>query len=372
MRGGGDGRGQGRDHDAVAPCLLGLVHRRVGAFEGAFHALACAQRGDARAEGDHHLLLVGHEEFAREFALQAHQGLVGVVLGGFGQQDDELFAAEARQHVLRAQVLAHDAGQVDERVVAGLVAEAVVELLEVVDVEQGDREPAAAALGACGFGLEHFFEATAVERAGELVVAHQAAGFLELGLQGGDALLDFARLLARGEQFVARAARFFLDAARLGHHLVEQGADLGNVAGLGDALGAAADAVVVGAGALGEARELVDETGEHVAQVALGLGQGVLELTLLEDELLEPAAGVVELARVGLGVDDLAQHLDLAAQPLVVEHELVDVAQEQTQEFEQAGAHLGVVCGGELDFAGERAQLLAELLQPLDRVIALE
>ena len=199
-------------------------------------------------------------------------------------------------------------------------------------------------------------------------MAHQAAGFLELGLQGGDALLGFAGLLARGQQFVARAAGFFLDGARLGHHLVEQRADLGDVAGLGDALRAVADAVVVGAGALGEARELVDETGEHVAQVALGLGQGVLELALLEDELLEPAAGVVELARVGLGVDDLAQHLDLAAQPLVVEHELVDVAQEQTQEFEQAGAHLGVVCGGELDFAGERAQLLAELLQPLNAV----
>ena len=133
-------------------------------------------------------------------------------------------------------------------------------------------------------------------------------------------------LAARDNELVARAACFVLDAAGLGHDLVEQGADLGDVVGLGDTLGALADAVVVGAGRFGEARELVDEAGEHVAQVALGLGQGVLELALLVDELLEAAAGVVDLAWIGAAVDDLAQHLDLPGEPAVVEHEFVDVA----------------------------------------------
>ncbi len=72
------------------------------------------------------------------------------VVGGLGQQDDELLAAVAGQHVLRTQVLAHDLGEVHQGVVADLVAEAVVELLEVVDVEQGDGESGAAALGARG------------------------------------------------------------------------------------------------------------------------------------------------------------------------------------------------------------------------------
>lgn len=93
----------------------------------------------------------------------------------------------------------------------------------MVDVEQRDGEPRAATLGARGFGLEHLVEATAVERAGELVVAHQAAGFLELVLQRDDALLRRRGLAAGDDELVARAACLVLDAASLGHDLVEQG-----------------------------------------------------------------------------------------------------------------------------------------------------
>ena len=63
-----------------------------------------------------------------------------------GQQHDELLAAVARHLVGRAQRLADDRGQRLQRLVAGAVAELVVEALEVVDVEQADRQRAAVAL----------------------------------------------------------------------------------------------------------------------------------------------------------------------------------------------------------------------------------
>ena len=94
-------------------------------------------------------MLVGHEELTGQLALQAGEGVVGLGGGRFRQQDDEFFATVTRQNILRAQVLPHHAGEVDERFVPDLVAEIVVESLEVVDVEQRDRERAATSLRAC-------------------------------------------------------------------------------------------------------------------------------------------------------------------------------------------------------------------------------
>ena len=55
------------------------------------------------------------------------------------EQQSELVAAEARDRVGRAHRLAQPRGDADQQVVAGLVAECVVDLLEVVDVDEQDR-----------------------------------------------------------------------------------------------------------------------------------------------------------------------------------------------------------------------------------------
>ena len=58
------------------------------------------------------------------------------------EQDHELVAAEAGDHVVGAQLGRQALGDGDQQLVAGAVAERVVDDLEVVDVGEQDREPA--------------------------------------------------------------------------------------------------------------------------------------------------------------------------------------------------------------------------------------
>src|SRR5690606_37344345 len=60
-----------------------------------------------------------------------------------GQQHDELLAAEASGGVDVADAALDDTGGTAEHVVAGLVAEAVVNALEVVEIDDEERERAA-------------------------------------------------------------------------------------------------------------------------------------------------------------------------------------------------------------------------------------
>lgn len=56
------------------------------------------------------------------------------------QQHHELLPAEARNHVRGSQGLAHHARQVNQRAVTRLVAEAVIQLLEIVQIENGQTQ----------------------------------------------------------------------------------------------------------------------------------------------------------------------------------------------------------------------------------------
>ena len=63
-------------------------------------------------------------------------GVVGVVpIGRCAQHDDELVAADAAHHVLAAHDVTDAGGDDAEELVAGVVAEAVVDVLEAVEVE---------------------------------------------------------------------------------------------------------------------------------------------------------------------------------------------------------------------------------------------
>ena len=57
-----------------------------------------------------------------------------------GQQHDKFLAAKARQVVDRTQTLAHRSGQGFQRGVASGMTQAVVEFLEIVDVDQAHRQ----------------------------------------------------------------------------------------------------------------------------------------------------------------------------------------------------------------------------------------
>ena len=101
----------------------------------------------------------------------------------------------------------------DQRVVAGFVAEPVVEALEIVDVEQTDRKRRFLALHAGDFAAQGLVQPLAVERVGQWIVPRQRAGAIQFAMQLGkfsfraqDLLLQAAQLLARARRFLGHRA----------------------------------------------------------------------------------------------------------------------------------------------------------------------
>ena len=86
-----------------------------------------------------------------------------------GQDHRELVAADAAGDVGVAHDLADALGDLGEHGVAGEVADAVVDRLEVVEVEDDQREPAVVALGARDLARERLVEVAAVVQAGQRV-----------------------------------------------------------------------------------------------------------------------------------------------------------------------------------------------------------
>ena len=98
---------------------------------------------------------------------------LGAGLVAVGQQHGELVATEPGDDVGVAHGPAQDAADRDEELVAGVVAEAVVDLLEVVEVEQQDRAALAVATAALEVPLELGVEPAPVGQAGQHVVVDE-------------------------------------------------------------------------------------------------------------------------------------------------------------------------------------------------------
>ena len=101
-------------------------------------------------------------------------------------QDAKLIAAKACHHIFMAAYRALDMpGQHREQLVAGIMAQAVIDTLEVVDIEEDHRHHALSAGFFRDFLREDLIETTAVEQAGQRV---------EMGhlLQRGAGLVEFA------------------------------------------------------------------------------------------------------------------------------------------------------------------------------------
>jgi hypothetical protein len=76
----------------------------------------------------------------------------GLRLVAVEQEDGELVAAHPRQQVLAADGRAHPLGDALQHDVAGMVAERVVDRLEVVEIHQGHPRPRAGAAATQGVG----------------------------------------------------------------------------------------------------------------------------------------------------------------------------------------------------------------------------
>ena len=128
------------EFEASAAALLGPIHRRVGvADQGLGPVVPRARQRDADTGGDDQLRGVdfdGLRDDATEPIGDAHRLLItGHVLA----EQDELIPAEARPHVAGSQRGTEPVGHADQHPVTGLVAQAVVDDLEAVEVEEQDR-----------------------------------------------------------------------------------------------------------------------------------------------------------------------------------------------------------------------------------------
>ena len=158
---------------------LGPVERHVGVLEQEIGVGAVARRqGDADAGADHHLVAADLEGLGKpgDDALGERSRLFRVTQGIL--QHDELVAAETGDDVGashgRAQPVGHDA----QELIAARVAQRVVDLLELVEVDEVDGEWPAAAQ-ARHRGVHLVAEKRPVRQAGERIVAGQ---LIDLGL----------------------------------------------------------------------------------------------------------------------------------------------------------------------------------------------
>ena len=101
------------------------------------------------------------------------------------QDHRELVAAQTGEHIGLPQAGAQLVGDPDEQLVAGVVAQGVVDRLEAVEVEDQQRAGGAVAAALGDLGLHRGRESAAVQQAGERVVvdevAHAALGEALLG-----------------------------------------------------------------------------------------------------------------------------------------------------------------------------------------------
>ena len=166
----------GIELEIAAAQFLGAVHGGVGILQQGI-AVDAVARVDADADA------ADRREFVAEHVHRQQQGFQqfrrqhggGAALRDVRHQDHEFVAAQARHRV----ALAHDAGQAppgfDDDVVARLVAEAVVDGLEAVEIDEQYRHLVLRAVRQRQRLVEAVHQQAAVGQAGEHVVAGHVA-----------------------------------------------------------------------------------------------------------------------------------------------------------------------------------------------------
>ena len=123
--------------DTTPTSILGAVHRGIGvADELVGRVVATGPDRDTDRGGEHHLVGIQDERSAQRFVETAREvgDLVDVV--HLVAEHDELVAAEPRDGVALTRPRPQPLGNVDEQRVTDVVAEAVVDVLEPIQVEQ--------------------------------------------------------------------------------------------------------------------------------------------------------------------------------------------------------------------------------------------
>ena len=182
------------DEGAVLAVRLRPVHGAVGEVHEP--GLVGGVLGEADDAGAHGQRLAGAGLDLRGAAADPRHDLGGLLRVRAGEGDHELVAADAAAQVVRAQILGDGAREPQQRVVAGGVAERVVDDLEVVDVERHQRQRRLLAAAAAELLRQALLEGAMVEVAGEGVLERldQVVGE---GIEGARELADLVLALQR-------------------------------------------------------------------------------------------------------------------------------------------------------------------------------
>ena len=177
------------DHIAVAALGLGGIHGGVGvAQQLAGVAVILGGIGDADAGAEEIVAAIQHEGLGQDAsdALGHHDG-GGAVLQVFGQHH-EFVAAQTGQSVRGAQTVVDAPRHLDQHLIAGQMAQAVVDQLEAVAVDEQHGEGGVPAAAAAHGLIQSVQQQGAVGQAGQGVVQGVVDQLFLGGLADGDVL----------------------------------------------------------------------------------------------------------------------------------------------------------------------------------------
>ena len=139
-------------------------------------------------------IAVVHELAPGDQLDQPRGGLVRALLVRILEQDTELVAADARDHVALAHAALEQLGDLDQRLVARAMAESVVDRLEPVQIDEQHGRMAVIAADAGDQPLELALETPPVGKVDETVLVREMVELL-------DSLLQLRHLAAKAADF---------------------------------------------------------------------------------------------------------------------------------------------------------------------------
>ncbi|MNM82844.1 hypothetical protein D3C81_948870 [compost metagenome] len=158
----------------VPAATLGLIQRQIGVFQQFLAGLAVFRKQADADAGGHDHAPAGQLDGLLHFQHDALGHLPRFVTITQVDEQAELVAAEASDHILMTANRALDVpGKHFEQFVTGIVAKAVVDPLEMVDVQEHDRQHPAFVGFLDEFFSEDLVEPAAVDQVGQRIVVRQ-------------------------------------------------------------------------------------------------------------------------------------------------------------------------------------------------------
>ena len=174
------------DAGAVAAFVLGAIERHVGVAQNVGGvAGAAVDRRNADRGADDDVVAADHVGRADRGDDAAGDRLQRIGIGLAMGDDGEFVAAEARHQILAAHDAAQPLGDVEDELVADVMAERVVDVLEVIEVDVEHGRGRAAGAHVVDHGFEPLAEIDAVGQAADRIVQGEMA---QLRFAGPDLL----------------------------------------------------------------------------------------------------------------------------------------------------------------------------------------